>query len=275
VCAGATPLAVTDCLNYGNPEKPETYYVFERSVDGMSDACKAFGTPVISGNVSLYNETGGVDIYPTPVVGMVGVIADRQHITTSAFATSGARIVLLGDLYAPLKDGLGGSEYLGMKEPQAKLRYELPAFALATEQAVQATCLSAIHANLIEAAHDVSDGGLIVALVEGALTGGKSGFATLDLGGASEERSAAPLTLLQQASLLFGESPSRIALCVAPSVMPALRAVASANGCLLWDLGEVIDEPEITVQFGQTSLLTVSLDEAQTAWRGAIAKWMA
>ncbi|MCY0875720.1 MAG: phosphoribosylformylglycinamidine synthase subunit PurL [Firmicutes bacterium] len=269
VCSGATPLAVTDCLNYGNPEKPETYYLFERSVDGMSDACRAFGTPVISGNVSLYNETAGVDIYPTPVVGMVGVVADRSHITTSAFGTVGARVLLLGDCNTPLTDGLGGSEYLAMRAPEQKLAYALPAFDLTREQAVQATCLAVIQAGLVQGAHDVSDGGLMVALTESAIAG-KCGLA-IDF---DEVLPRTDYSAAQQAALLFGESPSRIALCVLPSDIARVRDMAAAHECPLWDIGEVVASPAIHVRLGGEQVVALSVLQAETAWRGAIAQWM-
>jgi len=274
VCSGARPLAVTDCLNYGNPEKQETYYQFERSVDGMSDACRQWQTPVISGNVSFYNETGGTDIYPTPVVGLVGVVEDTSHITTSAFTKPGERVVMLGDLQAPLRDGLGGSEYLALRAPASALQYRLAAFDLVREHELQTACLAAIQAGLVSAAHDLSDGGLLVALAESAIAGG-CGIA-IDLSAALAETTtgAVTLTTAELAALFFGESPSRILLSVPAHHLAQVRAIATAHGVPCTELGTVTEQADLSVAAGGKALCTLHVKEAESAWRGAIAAWM-
>jgi len=283
VCSGAEPLAVTDCLNYGNPEKPETYYLFERSVEGMSDACRALGTPVISGNVSLYNETDGQDIYPTPVIGMVGLIAQHQHITTSAFTVAGQQVLMLGRLEAPLQDGLGGSEYLAMKAPEEALSWRLPTFDLVLEQAVQSVCLEAIRAGLVQAAHDVSDGGLITALCEAAIAGGRGLAidldAALDLApGNLSSRPAASGADMQVDGVItpifFAESPSRILLAVGTADVDAVSTIAAKHKVPIVRLGEVGAGSDFTVQLHGHVALSLKVDTMETAWRGAISEWM-
>ncbi|OUM85978.1 phosphoribosylformylglycinamidine synthase subunit PurL, partial [Parageobacillus thermoglucosidasius] len=160
VCSGAKPLAITDCLNFGNPEKPEIFWQLEKAVDGMSAACRALGTPVISGNVSLYNETNGEAIYPTPVVGMVGLVEDIRHITTQAFQQAGDLIYVIGEA----KQEFGGSELQKLLE--GRIFGKAPAIDLATEAKRQRELLAAIQAGVVASAHDIAEGGFAVALAE-------------------------------------------------------------------------------------------------------------
>ncbi|MBI4282676.1 MAG: phosphoribosylformylglycinamidine synthase subunit PurL, partial [Chloroflexi bacterium] len=169
-CVGAQPIAVTDGLNFGNPERPDVYYQLEQVIQGMADACRAFKIPVISGNVSLYNETKGEPIYPTPVVGMLGLLTNVEKRCSHAFQGAGDAVVLLGD------DGrsgnLGGSEYL---ERVHGLVAGKPSLDLKLERRVQRCILTGIKLGIIKSAHDCSDGGLAVALAESAI-GGRTGF---------------------------------------------------------------------------------------------------
>ena len=160
VASGGKPLAITDCLNYGNPDKPEIFWELSTSADGISEACRQLDTPVISGNVSLYNETDGEAVYPTPMIGMVGLIEDLAHITTQAFKAAGDRIVLIGET----KADFNGSELQKME--LGKIEGKLMDFDLAVEKENQANVLKAIKAGLIESAHDLSEGGLAVGLME-------------------------------------------------------------------------------------------------------------
>ncbi len=164
-CVGATPLAVTDCLNFASPEKPEGFWQFERAVAGLADACEAFGTPVISGNVSFYNETPEQAIHPTPTVGMVGLLPDADKRVTLGFKNTGDFVYLVGDG----KPSLGGSEYLSLihgLEAGAP-----PALDMEAEKNLQAFLREAIDQGLLQSAHDVSDGGLAVALAECCIAG--------------------------------------------------------------------------------------------------------
>jgi phosphoribosylformylglycinamidine synthase subunit PurL len=168
VCVGAVPTAITNNLNFGNPLKPHIYYQFQEAVGGMSDACKAFETPVTGGNVSFYNETDGQAIYPTPVIGMVGVIEDVSTITPQAFQNEGDDIVLLGENTAEM----GGSEYIYVT---AKLVAGAPpAVDLLKERALQQCVLALIQDRMLASAHDCSEGGLACAIAESAFGNGET-----------------------------------------------------------------------------------------------------
>ncbi len=267
VCSGAQPLAVTDCLNYGNPEKPEIFYQLEQSADGISRACEVFATPVIGGNVSLYNESHGIDIYPTPVIGMVGLIEDVKDIMTSDLKASGHALYLLGDLFAGLDDGLGGSEYLLMRDPMHHLDYALPTFVFDDEKGVQDVCLQAIQQGLLHAAHDVSDGGLLVALAEMAMTENKLGVQVR----LSPDHALSTNDLL---AVFFGESPSRILVEVAKQNEQALTSLATMHGVPCVRLGEVTKDSTFTVYIDQDVVVQAPVQELESAWRGAIGSWM-
>ncbi len=171
VCTGAEPLAITNCLNFGNPYKPEVYHMFREAVRGIGDACRVLGTPVTGGNVSFYNESPDYAVYPTPVIGMMGLIEDIKHVTTSYFKNDGDLIAVIGiPLNPPLKggsqsfDGIGGSEYL--KLIHDKVTGDAPDIDPEFEKKLQQTLLDLIRKGFIKSAHDVSDGGLAVALAE-------------------------------------------------------------------------------------------------------------
>ncbi len=190
-CAGARPLAVTDCLNFGNPEKADIFYQFVESVTGIAEACRALDTPVVSGNVSFYNETNGEDIFPTPIIGMVGIVDDVHHLTTIALREPGNVLAVLG---APAET-LGGSEYVVLRTGQAL--GPTPPIDLRLEALVQLVCREAIQAGCVRAAHDVSDGGLAVALAEMCIAGNLGADLAWDIAGRAD-------------LALFGEGGSRI-----------------------------------------------------------------
>ncbi len=163
VCSGATPIGITNCLNFGNPYKPESFWQFKEAVAGIGHACRVFNTPVTGGNVSFYNESPDSSIYPTPVIGMVGLIENRSHITTAAFKNPGDDIILLGKN----RGDINGSEYLLQLFGQPGT--DAPHFDIEEERRIQECCLKLIQANLLASAHDVSDGGIAIALAEGAI----------------------------------------------------------------------------------------------------------
>jgi phosphoribosylformylglycinamidine synthase II len=224
VCVGAEPIAVTDCLNFGNPENPEVYYQMEGVIAGMAEACRALDTPVISGNVSLYNETNGEAIYPTPVVGMLGLLEDVERRCGMGFLGEGDRAFLLGaGLEAPV-DALAGSDYV--REVHGRL-VGRPQIDMAMEARVQRACLEAIREGLLRSAHDCAHGGLAVALAESCVAGGIG----LD---ASEARVSGRLD-----AALFGEGQSRIVVSAAPEHEERLRRAARAHDVPLTPLGTV------------------------------------
>ncbi|MFY9174537.1 MAG: phosphoribosylformylglycinamidine synthase subunit PurL [Peptococcia bacterium] len=191
VCSGAEPIAVTDCLNFGSPEKPEIFWQLKEAVAGLAEACRELETPVIGGNVSLYNETKGEAVYPTPVVGMVGLLEDISQVTTLDFKEEGDIIILLGQT----KDELGGTVYLSQIHGLEAGRP--PEIDLKLEKAVQSTTLALIKEGLVASAHDCSEGGLAVALAESCIAGHIGADVILQ-------------DDLRASSALFAESQSRI-----------------------------------------------------------------
>lgn len=223
VCAGAQPVGLTDCLNFGNPEKPEIMRQFREAVRGIRDACTVLGLPVVSGNVSFYNETDGRSIPPTPTVAVVGVLTDIAHTTTQWFKGDGDVIVLLGRT----REELGGSEYLAVAH--GRIRGTPPWIDLAVEMQVQRVCLQAIVEGLVRSAHDVSEGGLAVALAECCITGPEEPL------GAEIEMDA----VIRPDAWLFGESQSRIIVSVRRKHVNRVRDLARAADVPLVVLGEV------------------------------------
>jgi len=226
VCSGAEPLAITDCLNFGNPEKPEIFWQFRKVVEGMSDAARFLDIPVVSGNVSFYNETDGQAVDPTPVVGMVGLLEDINYCCTPWFKNEGDLVILLGD--PQIEDiSLGGSEYLYQiyHRKQGLVRINLE-----NEKAIQKVCLTAIKAGLVSSAHDCVEGGLAVALAE-ACQGNPFG----DFLGARIEAdfSCRPDTWL------FGEAQSRIIISLAEKYFPELLSIANQYNVKATILGRV------------------------------------
>lgn len=220
VCSGAEPIGITDCLNFASPENAETMDQFAVAIDGLGAACRALGVPVVSGNVSLYNETtdasGRRPILPTPSVAAVGLVADPADILTQWFAREGDAVLLLGESAAP-DGGLGGSEYQALKA--GKLGGPLPKIDLDAEARLQRLVLDLARAHLLSSAHDVSDGGLAVALAECCVTGP-------DLVGVDAEIPGAP----SMAAALFGEAPSRVVVSARPEHEAEItRRAAEAN----------------------------------------------
>lgn len=202
-CAGGRPVAITNCLNFGNPHKPEVYWTFEQAIRGMGDACTVLETPVTGGNVSLYNEHPEGAIFPTPTIGMLGVVDDvHKHSTTSALQEEGDVIFLLTPAGWTHRDDLGGSEYLASLHDMTT--GDAPHIDLQEEKAVQSAMQALIRKGIVQHAHDISDGGLAVALAESA-AGGKMG-ADIDLGDIGD---------LRLDAVLFGEAQSRITFSVA------------------------------------------------------------
>ncbi len=224
VCVGAKPLAITDCLNFGNPERPDVYYQLAQVVSGMAAACRALNTPVVSGNVSLYNETSGEAVYPTPVVGMMGLLDDVDRRCQMGFQADGDLVFLLGaGLEAPAAS-LSGSDYL--YEMQGLVAGQ-PTIDLELEVRVQRACLEAIRGGLLRSAHDCSHGGLAVAVAESCVASRKGlDAAELAFGGRLD-------------AALFGEAPSRIVVSCPPAARADLEALVAASGVPLTYLGVV------------------------------------
>ncbi|MDD5230906.1 MAG: phosphoribosylformylglycinamidine synthase subunit PurL, partial [Candidatus Marinimicrobia bacterium] len=231
VCSGARPIAITNCLNFGNPYDPEIYYQFKLAVQGMGDACRVFDTPVTGGNVSFYNESPKGAIYPTPVVGMVGLIEDIKYITTSWFKNDGDFIMLLG----ALKGELGGSEYL--KVIHNIVGGDAPDIDLTFEKRVYQATLEAIHKGIVSSATDVSDGGLAVALAESCITNPEK----------SEGASIYISRKLRNDELFFGESQSVIVLSINEKYLLDMERIASKNIIPCITIGRVKDNGRLKI----------------------------
>jgi phosphoribosylformylglycinamidine synthase len=223
VCSGGEPLGVTNCLNFGNPYDPEVYYQFVQAIQGMGDACRAFNTPVTGGNVSFYNQSPDGPVYPTPTIGMVGVLDDpKQHMTLN-FKSSGDIIYLLGKV----TDSLGSSEYLhkvaGVDKSPA------PYFNLEEEVLFQRALLHLVRNKMIRSAHDISEGGLIVTLLESAFPGNK-GFSVSDTG-----------SNVRKDAFWFGEGQGRAVVSVASGDARAMEDYLHQQGVSFWAIGTVTD----------------------------------
>ncbi|MEH7491077.1 phosphoribosylformylglycinamidine synthase subunit PurL [Neobacillus niacini] len=245
VCSGGEPLAITDNLNFGNPEKPEVFWQIEKAADGISEACRVLNTPVIGGNVSLYNETSGTAIYPTPVIGMVGLVTDLDHITTQNFKTSGDLIYLVGET----KPEFGGSEL--QKLQNGRIFGKAPELDVQLEKERQNQVLAAIRAGVVQSAHDLSEGGLGVAVAE-SLFGQEQFGATITIEGN-------PVTAL------FSETQSRFLLTVKKEHQAEFESLVAAK----W-IGEVNDTAQLKVNAENKTILEASVNELKDAWKGAI-----
>ena len=258
-CCGAEPVGVTDCLNFGNPERPEVMWQFVLAIEGMKDACEALNVPIVSGNVSFYNETNDLSIYPTPMIGMVGLIEQADLAVTQWFKQAGDVIILLGTT----REDLGGTEYL--KILHHREQGSPPFLSLETEQAVQACTVALIRLGLVQSAHDCSDGGLAVALAESCISApsGRLG-AVVQL----------PLGRLRRDALFFGESQSRVILSVKPDEAERVLQTAREMGVAASKIGTVGgDRCVVTlddVPSGPGAKIDVDLDSLFDRWAHAL-----
>ncbi|MCL1697835.1 phosphoribosylformylglycinamidine synthase subunit PurL [Lysinibacillus sp. BPa_S21] len=247
VATGGTPLAITDCLNFGNPEKPEIFWQIEKSADGISAACTALNSPVIGGNVSLYNERSGEAVYPTPTIGMVGLIEDLAHVTTQEVKASGDVVFVIGDTNTEF----GGSELQKLVN-NGVISGKAPAIDLQIEAARQQALLTAIKAGIVQSAHDVAEGGLAVALAE--TTFGANGLG-LDV------------TLTGSATTaLFSETQSRFVVTVKEENAAAfVEIVKDAK-----KIGVVTNDALVKINGDNGVLVEGTVEEFRSNWKGAI-----
>jgi phosphoribosylformylglycinamidine synthase subunit PurL len=256
-CVGGEPLAVTDCLNFGNPERPEIMWQFEQACLGIADACNALGTPVVSGNVSLYNETEGKGIYPTPTIGLVGLVDDCGKIAKSGFTAAGERVALLGDL-GP--GHLGGSEYL--QRVHGAVQGMPPPLDLAREKSVQACVRALVRAGLVGTAHDCSDGGLAVALAEACFLNGLGADIALD-------KALAGRPVPRADALLFGEDASRIVIAYPPAATARVEGLCAQHKVPLHVLGTV-GGARLVIRGTGGALIDESVAELKAPWSSAL-----
>ena len=230
VCSGGEPLAITNCLNFGNPQDPEIYWQFKEAVTGIGEACRALNTPVTGGNVSFYNETGDTAVYPTPVIGMVGLLENINQSTTIEFKGAGDFIVTLG----ALNGCLGGSEYL--RTIHGKIQGPIPHLNLELEMGIQELCLEAIKKGIIKSAHDLSDGGLAVNISESIVHSKQGLGARLDV-----------VRKLQNNELLFGECQSVIVVTLEESALYELILLAQKLDMHTQTIGRVTDTNSLVI----------------------------
>jgi phosphoribosylformylglycinamidine synthase len=251
-CTGAEPIAITDGLNFGNPENQDVQYQISLAVAGIRTACEVFGIPVVSGNASLYNESVGTAIYPTPIIGALGLIENVAQHVGQFFKNTGDHIVLIGeeDIHGDPRD-LAGSEYL---YHTLNLVAGLPRVDLELEHAVQMLCIQAIKKQIATSAHDCSDGGIAIALAESAI-GGR-------LGAVIET----PVTGRWDAAL-FGERQGRIVLSVPDDNVDEMATLADQAGVPWSRIGTVGGDSIIF-----KGLLDIPLRVATTAWEGGLAR---
>ncbi|HEV2911933.1 MAG TPA: phosphoribosylformylglycinamidine synthase subunit PurL [Pyrinomonadaceae bacterium] len=264
VCVGARPLAITNCLNFASPERPEVMWAFSEVIDGMAEACRAFETPVISGNVSFYNETEGRGILPTPVIGMVGLLEDVRRIVQPGFKSAGELIALLG----ATNDDLSISRYAAIIEgrtlEELMERGRVPVLDLGRERAVQRAALLAAEAGLLNSAHDCSDGGLAVALAESCFSSlnRRAVGADVDLTGT-----------LPVPARLFSESPSRIIISFDESALGQMEEIAARASCQLTLLGRT-NLGQLRIEADGEEVVRLNIDELESAWRTSLARKM-
>jgi len=255
-CVGAEPLGLTNCLNFGNPEKPHIMWQFSEVIDGLAEACNALGTPITGGNVSLYNETLGEGIYPTPVVGVVGIVESIERTATPHFRSPGREAILLSAALAPYDDRqLGSSEYA--KEIVGSLWGAPPALDLKSEAALQKCVLELIEKGLIESAHDCSDGGLAVAIAESCFR--HEIGAELHLPEGSE-----PLEIA-----LFGEQASRVLVCCVPGDRQLIQQVAAKHTIQADFLGRTGGD-RLVIRRGPSDAVSVYIADIKNVWAQAL-----
>ena len=230
VCSGGEPLAITNCLNFGNPQDPEIYWQFKEAVTGIGEACRVLNTPVTGGNVSFYNETGDTAVFPTPVIGMVGLLENINQSTTIEFKDEGDFIVTLG----ALNGSLGGSEYL--RTIHGKVQGPIPHLNLELEMGIQELCLDAIKKGIIKSAHDLSDGGLAVNISESIVHAKQGIGAQLDV-----------IRKLQSNELLFGECQSVIVVTLEESALYELILLAQKLDMHTQTIGRVTNTSSLVI----------------------------
>jgi len=256
VSSGGRPLAITDGLNFGNPMKPENYWQFEKCIEGLSAACKALNTPVISGNVSFYNENPKGAVDPTPIVGMVGLIKDADKYVTQDFKSEADLVVLLGEN----KADLSGSEYLYLVHKQKKGN---PRIDMNMEKAVQEACLEAIESGIINSAHDCSEGGLGVTLAESCIARANKMLGAVIKLDESKNKN------IRIDEILFGEAPSRIVVSLNKNKLGALEKIIKRHSVPYQILGDVKGD-RLVVKYKEKTIIYLPLATLSNTWRKAI-----
>jgi phosphoribosylformylglycinamidine synthase len=251
-CVGAHPVGVTNCLNFGNPEKPEIMWQFQEAIEGIAEACRTFDIPVTGGNVSFYNDTEGLSIYPTPVLGVVGLVHDMDKSASPGFQETGDLIFLIGKN----KDEIGGSEYLKFIWDMEKGKP--PQIDLLEEKQVHKVCIEAIEKEVLRSAHDISEGGLAACIAECAFFGKSQMGCTIHL-----------QDQMRSDVLLFGESQSRIIATVKPDNKEALIKLAQNRNVPIMEVGTTGGE-NITIYHKEDKIIDLSVQQSYKTWKQAL-----
>ena len=258
-CAGGEPIGATNNLNFGNPERPEIMWQFGEAVRGIGDACRALDVPITGGNVSLYNETEGRAIYPTPVLGVVGLLPDASRTVTRAFTSAGAAVIVLGDNHGEL----GGSEFLA--RVMGRVQGVPPALDLGRERALQQLVVALVRAQLVQSAHDCADGGLAITLAECT-------FDTDGIGVESNvEAAAGDFGAFAVAATLFGESASRVVVSVADDSLADVLNQAAGAGVPARVIGRT-GGAEIRIDVSGVPAVRMTVADAEAVWATAIGR---
>jgi phosphoribosylformylglycinamidine synthase subunit PurL len=269
VCVGAQPIAITNCLNFASPERPEVMWSFSEVIDGMAEACKAFNTPVVSGNVSFYNETEGRGVLPTPVIGMLGLVDDVKRVLQPGFKNPGDFIALLGmtreDLSvsqyaASVRSPTVREGYVALADARASDTLRVPRLDLEAERSVQTACLRAAENGLLRSAHDCSDGGLAVTLAECCFSShNRPAFgADIDLTGEYD-----------LATRLFSETPSRIIVSFDQANLGDMEEIVAAASCQMTLLGNVGSD-RLRIESDGEEVIQLDIAEMENAWRSSL-----
>ncbi len=261
VCVGAKPIAVTNCLNFPSPERPDIMWAFSETIDGIAEACEAFETPVISGNVSFYNETDGKGILPTPTIGMVGLLEDVRKVITCGFKNEGDLIAILGET----KNDLAASEFaqtvLGLTTDELIANGEVPEIDLDLERKVQETCLKLADNYLLKSAHDCSDGGLAVTIAE-------SCFSSLNRVAVGAKIELNDKNIPAE-SLLFGETPSRIVVSFAAENAEEIKKISEEADCPFQIIGKVAGK-DLKIKINESETIAVQITELERIWKRSL-----
>jgi phosphoribosylformylglycinamidine synthase len=261
-CAGAIPIGATNCLNFGNPERPEIMWQFAEAVAGLGEACRALDIPITGGNVSLYNETDGKAILPTPIIGVVGLIEHADRVLTRVFPSAGLDIVVLGEN----RGELGGSEYL--LNVHGLVRGKPPVLDLDRERALLALMAKLAAERRVRSAHDCAEGGLAIALAECCFDTGGIG-ADVSVAGVKADSSLDPL-----AATVFGESAGRILVSVNPDATADVLAASKAAGVPAERIGTT-GGSSIRISVDRRVVIDCPVSEAETRWATSLAEWLA
>ena len=260
-CSGALPLAATNCLNFGNPERPAIMWQLAKAVEGIGEACRALNVPITGGNVSLYNETDGKAIYPTPTIGVVGLLEHADRVVGRRFQEAGDAIILLGEGHGEL----GGSEYLNVVH--GLVRGVPPALNLDAEHSLQLLLVALATERMVRSAHDCSDGGIAVTLAECCF--GTNGIgAEVSIAGLQVGRPPAA----NVAAALFGESASRVVVSVVPEDVTRVLERAAASGVPAAVIGQT-GGSQLRIAVGGAIVIDQSVDDAERLWSGAIERY--